>query len=287
LTVQSLYKSPAGEQAVMALYDSFLMRWPVPHRTLTVPTRHGSTFVVASGEESAPPVVLLHGAGTNSAMWTGDVAEYSRRYRVLAVDLPGEPGKSASNRPSWDSPAYAQWLEDVLGALGIEAASIVGMSQGAWTALKFAVYKPERVKALSLLSPGGIVPDKLSFLVRGLPLLCLGRWGITRLNRMVLGGQTVPAEVEEAMTVLLMHFKARVGTLPLFSDAELRRLTMPVQLLMGDRDVLRDAQRITARMKQLVPNLTATTLPGAGHALVNARTHVLPFLAAASLAPHD
>ncbi len=87
------------------------------------------------------------------------------------------------------------------------------------------------------------------------------------------------------MTVLLMHFKARVGALPLFSDAELRRLTMPVQLLMGERDVLRDAQRITARMKRLVPNLAATTIPGAGHALVNAGTYVLPFLATASLVP--
>ncbi len=285
--VQSIYKSHAGQQAVMALYDSFLRRWPVPHRMLTVPTRYGSTFVIASGEESAPPVVLLHGAGTNSAMWAGDVTEYSRRYKVLAVDLLGEPGKSAPNRPSWDGPIHAQWLEDVWDALGIEAGSIVGMSQGAWTALKFAVYTPERVKALSLLSPGGIVPDRLSFVVRALPLLCLGRWGITRLNRLVLAGQSVPAEVEDAMTVLLMHFKARIGTLPIFSEDELRRLTMPVQLLMGDRDVLRDAQKITARMTGLVPRLTATTIPGAGHALVNAGRYVLPFLATTSTVAPD
>ena len=78
LTLQSIYKSPAGEQAVMALYDSWLARWPAPYTTLTEPTRHGSTFVIASGAEAAPPLVLIHGAGTNSTMWAGDVADYSR-----------------------------------------------------------------------------------------------------------------------------------------------------------------------------------------------------------------
>jgi pimeloyl-ACP methyl ester carboxylesterase len=281
--MRSIYTSPAGERAVMALYDSLLTRWPVPYTALNVPTRHGSTFVIASGAESAPPLVLLHGAGTNSTMWAGDVTDYSRRYRVLAIDLLGEPGKSAPNRPSWDSPAYAEWLEDVLNALKLEAVTIIGLSQGAWTALKFAISHPERVTALVVLSPGGITPDKLSFVVRALPLLLLGRWGIKRINRMVLGGQSVPAEVEEAMTLLMTHFKARVGTLPIFSDTELRRLTMPVQLVMGARDALRDAEKITARMKQLVPHLTAIIIPEAGHALVNARTQVLSFLATSSL----
>jgi hypothetical protein len=54
---------------------------------------------------------------------------------------------------------------------------------------------------------------------------------------------------------------------------------MPVQLLMGARDALRDAEKITARMQQLAPQLTATTNPEAGHAMVNAKTYVLPFLA--------
>jgi pimeloyl-ACP methyl ester carboxylesterase len=213
-------------------------------------------------------------------MWSGDVAEYSRQYRVLAVDLLGEPGKSAPNRPSWHGPAYAEWLDDVLGALRIEAARIIGLSQGGWTALKFAIHNPASVKALVVLSPGGIVHDKLSFVVRALPLLLMGQWGIRRINRLVLGGQSVPADVEETMLLLMTHFKARVGALPIFSDTELRQLTMPVHLVMGSQDVLRDAEKITARMKKLVPHLIATTIPGAGHALIGSRRHILPFLAA-------
>lgn len=282
MTPPAIYRSVAGEQAVQARYDSLLARWPVPYTTVHIPTQHGETFAIESGAATAPPLVLLHGAGTNSAMWAGDVAEYSRHYRVLAIDLLGEAGKSAPNRMDWAGPAYAEWLDEVLQSLGIEAVALLGLSQGAWTALKFAVYRPERVAALVVLSPAGIVPDKLSFVARALPLSLMGRWGIRRINRLVLGGQSVPAEIEATMTLNMTHFKTRVGVLPLFSDAELRRLTMPVQLVIGRRDALRDAEKIAARMQQLVPQLMPTIIPDAGHALINSRSSILPFLAAAA-----
>lgn len=277
--MRSIYRSPAGERAVLARYDAVLARWPVPYMPMHIPTRHGTTFVIACGPPTAPLLVLLHGAGSNSSIWEGDIAGYSERFRVYAIDLIGEPGKSAPNRPPWNGPAYAEWLEDLLDALELETPTVIGLSQGAWTALQFAVTHPDRVRALVLLTPGGIVPDRLRFVIRALPSLLLGRRGITRLNRLVLAGASVPAEVEQAMTEIMTHFKPRLGALPIFADAELRRLTMPVQLVIGTHDVLRDANKIAARMQRFVPHLTATIVPRAGHALVGSYRYVLPFLA--------
>ena len=65
----SIYRSPAGEKIVMDLYDSALAHWPVPYETRMISTRHGETFVIASGEKTHPPLVLLHGAAGNSATW--------------------------------------------------------------------------------------------------------------------------------------------------------------------------------------------------------------------------
>jgi len=70
----NIYKSAEGEQAVRERYVKFLSRWPVPSQQLRVPTPQGETFVVACGEEQAPPLGLLHGSGGNAAMWMGDVA---------------------------------------------------------------------------------------------------------------------------------------------------------------------------------------------------------------------
>jgi pimeloyl-ACP methyl ester carboxylesterase len=211
-------------------------------------------------------------------MWAGDVGEYSRHYRVYAVDLLGEPGKSASIRPDWNSPAYAEWLGDVLDALKVERAIIIGLSQGGWTALKFATFRPERVDKLVLLTPGGIRPDRISFALRAISLSFLGQWGISRINRMVFGPQPIPAEANEVATLIMTHFKPRIGVLPIFSDGELQRLTMPTLLLIGQEDALRDARKVTERMRKLVPDLTAKIIPQAGHALYNTPCHIMPFL---------
>ncbi len=279
MSTQSIYKTAAGEQAVMALYDRALEQWPVPYQTRQIETRHGATFVIACGDESAPPLVLLHGAGTNSAIWIGDAADYSRRCRVYAVDILGEAGKSAHNRPDWETPAYAEWLEDVFAALQIEQAFLMGISQGGWTALRFATLHPQRIRALVLLTPGGVVPDKASFLLKAVVFTLLGRRGNHRMMRLVYGRQPIPPGVEEVMTTVTSNFRGRMGVLPIFSDEELRRLAMPTLLLIGAEDALRDANKITARLRQCLPRLTAVTLPLAGHVLTETKGHVLPFLA--------
>ena len=52
-----IYKSPEGERLVRERYLRFLQRWPTANKQLRVPTREGETFVVASGDPAAPPVV--------------------------------------------------------------------------------------------------------------------------------------------------------------------------------------------------------------------------------------
>ncbi|MCL4504832.1 MAG: alpha/beta hydrolase [Chloroflexi bacterium] len=284
---KSIYRSPAGEKAVMALYDAVLAQWPVQHETLHIPTRHGETFVIASGNLSDPALVLLHGAGSNSAIWGADVVKYSRRRHVIAVDLPGEAGRSTPSRPSWRSPAYAEWLDDMLNALGLQQPTLIGISQGGWTALKYATWKPERVARLVLMCPGGVTPDRLSFVFKAVPLSLLGHKGVEHITRSLFGDQPVPREAREYTHLIMAHFKARVGALPVFTDDELRRLTMPALLLLGARDPLRPSARIAARMQRLLPQLNTVMIPKAGHILTDTAHYIMPFLASTEVSVHQ
>jgi pimeloyl-ACP methyl ester carboxylesterase len=279
MNTNSLYKSLAGEQEVMALYESALTHWPAPFQARDIPTRYGSTFVIAGGKESNPPLVLLHGASTNSATWRGDAAVYQRDYRVYAVDLLGEPGKSAPNRPAWDSPAYAEWLQDVLDTLKVEKTALIGISQGGWAALKFTLHQPERVSKLVLLCPGGITPARSSFFARAILYTLLGRWGIRPLKQMFFGDQPLPAEVDRFMTLVMQQYKARIGALPIFSDDELSRLTMPVLLIAGLKDALYPSEKTAARLQKCLPKITTAILPEAGHVLYDMTDRIIPFLA--------
>jgi len=278
MNTTTLYKTSDGEKVVMGLYEAALSKWPIPYETLTVATRHGDTFAVVSGNKALPAMILLHGAGSNLTIWAGDVAEYSKQFCVYAVDLIGEPGKSAPNRPAWDTPAFAEWLEDVLNGLHIERATLVGISQGAWTALKFTVVQPERVENLVLMTPGGIVPDKASFIIRAIGLSLLGKWGTQRLMQDLFGDQQVPEGVIDIASQISRVFKPRIGVLPIFTDEELRWLTMPVLLLGGTKDIMRDMPKIETRLREFVPHLSVKMLTGGGHALLSTRDHVMAFL---------
>jgi len=278
MNAESIYKSPAGERQIMALYDAVLARWPVAHETFRLPTRHGETFAIASGEPSAPPLILLHGAVSNAVSWVGEVPAYSPCFRVYAVDLPGEPGRSAPNRPAWEGPAFAEWMEDVLDGLKIQKTAILGISQGGWTALRFATYRPERVDKLVLVAPGGVMPTRMSFLLKAILFSMLGRWGGERINRMVLGNDEMHPEAVKFMDAMMTHFKPRIAREYLFTDEELERLDMPVLLLGGTEDVIRPMEAIAERLGKLVPTLEAVLIPGMGHALINMSERVLPFL---------
>src|SRR5271157_4184247 len=114
-----IYKSAEGQRMVRERYLLFLKRWPVPNRQLRVPTREGETFIVACGDEHAPPLLLFHGSMANSAMWMGSVAAWAEHFRIYAVDMIGDAGLSAPSRPPLSSDAHALWLDDVLQALSL------------------------------------------------------------------------------------------------------------------------------------------------------------------------
>lgn len=273
-----IFKSVSGEREIMALYDSVLQKWPAPYTTEELSTRHGDTFVIVNGAKTAPPLILLHDSASNAVSWIGDVVEYSKHFRVFTVDIIGNPGKSAPVRPAWDGPGYAEWLEDVVDGLQLDKVSLLGLSQGGWTALKFATYRPERVAKLVLLAPSGIIPARSSFILKAIFYTMLGRWGAERLNRYIFGKQPIDPLAVKFMNLIMTHFNARVEKEYLFTDEELKRLKMPVLFVGGVEDVIQSVKAAATRLENLVPELTTDIIPNMGHVLVGTTERVIPFL---------
>lgn len=265
--MSTIYKSDAGRQIVERQYRDALQRWPVAHRELRIPTRAGETFVVVSGEHHPTPIVLFHGSGTNTSAWMHSVGEWAERFRVYAVDMIGESGLSAPSRPAFTSDAYVEWLDDVWDRLGLKSASVVGVSLGGWLGLEYAVKRPARVASLSLISPSGVGAQKVATLVKAGLLMKLGRWGVRRALRLVTGQGALPAEAQDSLILRFRHFRPRMDALPIRTDAELARLTMPVQLILGGKDTLLRSSETRDRMVRCVPNLRLTYLENEGHIL--------------------
>jgi len=284
--VPAIWKSDAARAAVLQRYAQFLAHWPAPAEQLRLPTRQSETFVVACGPKAAPPVLLLHGAGANTASWMGDAAVLARRFRVYAVDMIGEPGLSAPSRPPLASDAYAAWLDEVLAGLGLERAALVGISLGGWLALDYATRRPGRVSALALLCPGGVGRTK-NVLLWAAPLLLLGPWG-RRLVMRRLGAAPPAADAHPAikafagfMALIGANFRPRLEAPPRFSDQALRGLEMPMLAILGARDAMLDSHGTRARLSANVPHAEISWLPEAGHFLIGFGAEIEAFLAQA------
>ncbi len=285
--MKSIYKSAEGERLVRERYVKFLSRWPVTNHQLRVPTCEGETFVVVCGDEKAPPLLLLHGSASNSAIWMGHVAVWAAHFRVYAVDMIGEPGLSAPSRPPLASEAHALWLDDVRQALGLTGVSIVGASLGGWLALDYATRRPEHVESVVVLCPGGVGRQR-SFL-KVIPLLLFGRWGRRKLREQILG--RAPANLSPAIqrfmdfvALIHEHFRPRLVRLPVFSDHALKRLSMPLMAIVGGKDAMLDSEETRQRLERNVAHVNVRYLPEVGHVIPGQTTEILEFLRAAKSA---
>jgi pimeloyl-ACP methyl ester carboxylesterase len=104
---------------------------------------------------SGPPVVLIHGMLNSSYHWQAVATRLAEHHQVIAPDLIGH-GDSAAPRGDYSLGAHAASIRDLLAAIGVERATIVGHSLGGGVAMQFFYQFPQRVERLALISSGGL-----------------------------------------------------------------------------------------------------------------------------------
>src|SRR5436190_3158474 len=104
---------------------------------------------------SGPPVVLIHGMVNSSRHWESVAVRLADAYTVIAPDLIGH-GDSAAPRGDYSLGAHAAGVRDLLAAIGVARASVVGHSLGGGVAMQFFYQFPQRTERLVLVSSGGL-----------------------------------------------------------------------------------------------------------------------------------
>ena len=107
---------------------------------------------------SGPPIVLIHGITSSSAVWEPVASTLARHFTVLAPDLLGH-GASAKPRGDYSMGAFASGLRDLVVSLGLGPATVVGHSLGGGVAMQFVYQFPDRSQRLALVNSGGLGRD--------------------------------------------------------------------------------------------------------------------------------
>jgi pimeloyl-ACP methyl ester carboxylesterase len=116
---------------------------------IPVTSRHryvGDRFCyMEAGRVDLAPVLLLHGIGANSLHWRYQLAGLADRFRLIAWNAPGYLLSDSLRAETPSCRDYADALDDLLSALGIDRFDIVANSFGTRVAQCFAYYRPGRI----------------------------------------------------------------------------------------------------------------------------------------------
>ncbi|MCQ0022812.1 alpha/beta fold hydrolase [Streptomyces somaliensis DSM 40738] len=243
------------------------------HAETDVETCFGTTHVYAYGPEdpaarSRVPVVLLHGAGTCSAMWYPNTPALSAARPVYAVDTPGDPGRSVQRAPVDRPEDAARWLDETLAGLGLDRVHLVGASYGGWLALNQAHRRPGRLASVTLLDPGGLEKVGLRFFAWIFASLFATFAPRALRPRLAAWLEQPVLVVPELRTMVREGIRAyrvcRPAPLPL-SDDELSTIRTPLYLVLGKRSLLVNPRRQAERVPRLIAGARAEIVSGTGH----------------------
>jgi len=286
---RSIYKSREGEAEILALYDEALAGLGAEHASLTVSTRYGDTHVLSVGPEDAAPVVFLPGGNFLNPTCLRWFLRLADEHLIYALDLIGQPGKSAKTRPSPKGDGHALWLEDVFDGLGLQRAPLVGLSYGAGVALRVMGHAPERVSRAALVSPAGVVSGKILRMITRVALPMIGYRLRPTSERLLCAARPILTEPEDLavrqLGAIYRNVRLDAGLPRMATEGELRLFEGPVAVFASEEDVFFPARPVLLRAKELSPNLIhAEILRGCRHvpsgsALAAANDYINAFLA--------
>ena len=201
---------------------------------------------------SGEPLILLHGNGEDGTYFKNQMEYFQSGYRVIALDTRGH-GKSPRGTKPFTIEQFACDLYDFMKSREISKAVILGFSDGANIAMKFAIRHPDMVKALIL--NGGNLNAKGVKRTTQLPI----EIGYRIAKR--FAGRSSKAEKNAEMLGLMVND-------PNIDPCELSRITVPTLVICGTRDMIKESH--TREIAAAIPNAELTIVKG-DHFIANKR----------------
>lgn len=201
-------------------------------------------------EGSGEPFIFLHGNGENGSYFKNQIDYFQIKYRVIALDTRGH-GKSPRGDAPFTIEQFSYDLYDFMKAHRISNAVILGFSDGANIAMKFAMKHPDMVKALIL--NGGNLNARGVKRTTQIPI----EIGYKIAKRFAVKSQDAKKNAE--MLGLMVND-------PNIEPCELSQITSPTLVICGSKDMIKESH--TKEIAGSIPNARLTIIEG-NHFIAN------------------
>lgn len=257
---------------------------------------------MGDGHASGPPIVLIHGAGTNHKDLGVSLGErLAREHRVILVDRPGQGWSEPIARDGVHTPeGQAVAINDALGKLNVERPLVVGHDWGGAVALSYALSYPEEIAGVVAIAPASHPSPRGAGTVHRIAATPYLGWFVSRFLAPVLGRfmleatlrrdfapQAVPADYAEAVAYPLVlrpqAFRDNAQDI-VELDAYLEdqsvyygQIGTPLVVIVGEEDRVTAPGTHAERLAADVPGARLVVLNDVGHMPHHSSPNVIAF----------
>ena len=235
---------------------------------MTIKTLKDLTFGYQEGKRvfrnDRPTLLMIHGAGGKSAIWSFQLAFLNKQINTYAIDLPGhgQSGKNAAKSIS----GYTDWLIKVIEAWFKEPIYIIGNSMGGAIAQSIAIKNGQLLKGLILIGTGAtlkVAPQFLQGLADNFKNTVATIMGYAYHehtdNNLIREGSKFMEEAGQS--VVYDDFSACNN---FDSRGDLDKIATPTLIICGEEDKLTPPDE-SRKLHKTIKNSTLKIIPQAGH----------------------
>jgi len=255
----TLFKSEKGKQDILRLYDKKLKELKLEYELVNVNTSFGQTNIIAAGNPSKPPIILVHGANGCAPIALETYPNLHKTHRVYAVDVLAQPNKSAETRLSMKDDSYGKWMTELIQHLELDSVSMAGFSFGGLVILKTLEYDESKISKVFLSAPAYIVngnPLKALFKV----FIPMKRYMKTKKLKYVekFLAELFTARDEFAIKYLsqvFLEFEMDFTPVPVIDSRNALNIKTPITIFAAQGDILFPGKKMLKRAKKIFPSL--------------------------------
>lgn len=267
----TIYKSEAGKNRILQLYDEQLTRLPVPCKDLWVETSFGRTHLIETGSPEGEPLLVFHGGNATTAYNLLACDFLLQDFHIYAVDTIGHPGKSAETSLSAFNYDYGKWAGEVIDGLGYERISLFGGSFGGGVIAKTMCAVPGKIRRVVIYIPAGI---RNAFQLKNaqmmFPMIMYwltgkDRWLKKTMLPMAITEDNITDDIYETAKLSIDHVKVKTVMPTNVSASMMAKCSAPTLVMAAEKDCLFPSPGVLRRAEQIIPDCKTYLIRGRGH----------------------
>jgi pimeloyl-ACP methyl ester carboxylesterase len=262
--MKSLYKSESGKKEILNLYNKKLNDLRIDYKERTIDTEFGKTNIIITGDESKPPLILVHGSNGCAPISLETYPTLYKDFQVFAIDVLAQPNKSSETRLSMKGNAYGSWMNSIIDELDLQNVTLAGFSFGGLIILKTLIHNEKKIKEVFLSAP--------AFIVNGNPLIALFKVFIP-MKRYIRTQKTKYLEkflstlfsekdefALEYLSKVFLHFDMDFTPVPVIRKEEAQLIKTPITLIAAKEDIMFPGIKMIKRANNIFPSLKKVIL---------------------------